>query len=1188
MEIQTPYLDAIQSVPGKTAGEKYKCIATLIKERTSESNSLEEVMEGMKVSRLLAPLIQAQTAQILIKRDPKNQDNYNAISEALKSEDAEVVAKALQVNSFFDGSNKKFTNIEYFLDQLFPFVSLNTRKRIIKKLSIRLKETGLAEKFFNAITAAYSLEQALPLLPACSESFIFDTIVKRRIVLSRKLVETIFHKYPDLIVRYFKLSNPREDPNHRNVHKVDISNMGDVLAAMIKKRPSSFVGLYEMHEKAPVPVTLSRKRAEYFMKNAKDHLLRKPKLFIDLVPLQIISATHMEVMFPKLFPEKTADFDTNTMLNYLTHYPEEKKADLLIKSYREIYGDNILDNSSLVTFELMLLLPADERIRQAKIKIEEGMKISTDDFRNTWRCYLPTKDTIPEIKNEIQMNVDVAVRAALVCQMIFNCKVNNEEQTLLEVLTYVRDRHKNEQSMFLAIVLSNLMQIYDVPRLNKNIWSVLLDIIVRVHIKDELKTIGTEIVEAAIHFRILNKQPIDKEIKILVQLNSKSTLRCNFLQEYPEYERMCLEACLVEVSKHYKSDEIPWCENRDHLLHDVVVSIYTFNWDRVKRNIRLEPIFVKDYPWLLKEVERIIKSNDSNSYSIIMSFKYFFRKFEKSLFDSFWEEEEEIEMIKALALLKKDPSSILSKWKEYLAAFHKKCHQKDAMRFMRASRWYNDIPVKFLQQSLEDLKSKKNATCLKAIALLVQGETLTKILEPLVPPAQGLDIYHEQAKEDYTFSHTSISCARYSNPPISMNLVIRYCVGDYLREALVTMMNLCRRIPQNRVLAFVQSPLNPKYVSVHKNEIRIMRLVAPKDKLYAYLTFEWKNNDNHSIREVLFSIAKAQFAKEPGPDSWTLISEMIPMLGQWNNVAILDVIRMIPSVSDEYVSDYIQLIISVIVKISENESTYWCPLIQEISPYICNLLPEKLTESILRKFLFVQSKIPVVVVENFALNSYLMYAGDKFDARMKTFADIFNQAVKNGWDVPNPKWSHVRETNHFIGSFVKQAVFEIKGSNELKVLEGIMNAFHATLSPEVDPTSYLLLFFKKEQVTAKTPKDFGLSLGRKLKELIDIYTQLFLGFIADLLNSVLKMNNFKDYENDDATLSVIEGLMEVGSPEATFIAAHVLVPVAEKKYAQRYNNLIAKLLKYDHPAVKSIICDNINKTNHNDFSFDRF
>ncbi|XP_076291100.1 uncharacterized protein LOC143214234 [Lasioglossum baleicum] len=1189
MEIQTPYLDAIQLIPGETIGEKYKWIAKLIKDRISECNSLEEIVEDQKVPRLLAPLIQVHAAQLLNKRDPKNQDNYKAIAEALKSDNVEVVTKALQVKSFFDGSNKMFTNVDYFLNELFPLVSLNTRTRIIKNLSIRLKETALAEEFFTAIAATYGLDQALPLLPACSEGFMFDTVVNKRIVLSRKLVKTIFRKYPDFVVRYLRLSKPSNDRSDRNLHKVDINCMGDFLAALIKKRLSSFVELFEMHEDVPLTLKLSRKRAVCFLKNGKDHLLKKPKLFINLVPLQMISVSRMEVMFPKLFPEKLANFGTDTMLDYLAHYPEEKKADLLIKSYRDVYGKNILDESSSVTASLMWLLPVEERIRQARIKIEresDTMKYGIEDYRHIWRCYLPTKETIPKIKEEIAKSPELETRAALVSQMICNCRVNCDDQALLEVLTYVRDRHKNESSLFLLKVLEDLMELYNLPRLNKDVWAVLMDIILRAHVKNELTAssyTSIKIVEAAIHFRIINEQPIDKEIDILVDLKCQKSENWNILKKYPEHERRCLEACIAIVSQRFSSDPNACEEDRDGILHDLTRSIYAFNATHSK-NTRVEPMSIKNYPWLLKEIERIIQTNAEANYYIIESLKSILRKNERDLAERLFGKEA-LEDRELFSLLKRNPKVVLSMWKECLNAFQNNFGKRSARTFMRTARWYNEIPVKFLQQSLADLRSKKDGVCLQTIALLVHGETLVKILEPLMPTDQMLDIHHEQAKDNYRLTLHTISCTKSSNPPIPFSLLCRYCEGDYLPLALIAMVNLCRRSLLSYVLSFART-LATQRVSVRKHGVRMMHLVASRDQLHRFLLSEWKTEEHYSIRDVLFSTARKLFSEEPGPTTWSLISQMISALNENNASAISDAIRMIPSVSDMYVADFVKLVLGAVDKLPESEGWVRTSLISAISPSVCNLLPEELNEQILRRFLLVQSMTCASVASSFAQNSYLMAAGDKFEARMNTFTEVFVEAVRTRWNMPHPKKPHFRTANYGLRLFTDLLVFNLTGSGQLRVLDGILNAFLKALTPQMDPTTYLLLVFRREQVAANTPKDFGLNLGRKLQELMRIFSPLFIGFMTNILNNLLSKREFAQHDRDYSRLSVIEGLVEIGTVEATLIAVGLMTPVVEKQYVHRYDDLMSKFLEHNHPAVKSIACDNVNKANNSNFYFE--
>lgn len=81
----------------------------------------------------------------------------------------------------------------------------------------------------------------------------------------------------------------------------------------------------------------------------------------------------MESTFPDLFAKDIFSFYTDEMLNYLEHYPSDKKYELLRKSYKNKYNVDLLDTIRNITPALLQILPAEERIKQARIKIKENL-----------------------------------------------------------------------------------------------------------------------------------------------------------------------------------------------------------------------------------------------------------------------------------------------------------------------------------------------------------------------------------------------------------------------------------------------------------------------------------------------------------------------------------------------------------------------------------------------------------------------------------------------------------------------------------------------------------------------------------------------------------------------------------------------------------------------------------------------
>lgn len=1195
--LQTPYLDAIQSVPGVTLGEKFKWIAGFIKERISECNSLEDVMESEKIPRHLVPLVQVQAAMMMNKKNRADQSTYGAIAEALKSQDEMVVAKALQARSFFDGSNETITNVQYFFENLFPNVSLNTRTRIIKNLSTHLahKNAPLAEQFFLAVATHYGIEQALPLLIACDESFAYDTIVTRGIVLSRKMVKQMFHKNPDFVVRYLRLSKPNTDPCTRNLHKVNIHDYKDFLAALIKKRTDSFVELYEMHEKRPPCITLSSKCAEAFLKNGREHLQRNPTLYINILPLKLISSSRMESIFVKLFPTNVKKFDTDQMLHYLEYYPQDKKLDLFLTSYQAAYGKSILDDKTKVTANLMKLLPTDERVRQTRIKLEDNPEMFKGvDYHVCWHCYLPIAESIPQFKDEMSKTTEMECRTIIACKMIYTCKVNNDNQALLDLLTYFNNRHKNEQCWFLMKVFETLSKLYDLPQLGDDYWIILIDMIVRAHVKHDLVCgyPSILIIEAAIHHRILQNQPIDQMIDILVDLNSRRvTYRWNILVEHPKYERLCLEACINVVSKKYKSEKSPWKEDSVEILYDICKSIYYFNDAHVSKTNRVERMSIKNYPWMLQAVEEMMTGTEQNNViHVIANFQRLFKIHETDLYERFSSTKEKIVDVQtgaALKLLRNNPEDILTHWKEYLKACQNHWYRRHTKHFVRATRWYKDIPIRFAEQCLQDLTQKKEVNSMIILSMLLHGETFAKLIEPLIPTDKTINIHEKEAKSNYTQMRDIIYGMKIANPPVPLTLIGKLCQGDYLSVALAALTNVCRRTNVMDVVVFARMLANQR-VSVRKHGIRLMRMVAARDQLYSFLDDQWKSEQNHSLREILFDMVTQLFRNDTVPATWSLLIQVISTMTEKDELSFTRVPSLVNVVPNEYVVEFEMLVFKMIDKLEAEGVVPWRivihvrSLLSTIDAAIYNLLPENFIKELIRRYLFHQELTVSSSACEFVITGLLLPGKDKFDERMRFFSDVFTEAIKNGWNKPHPKKSRFYPVNNAVHRFHDRVVHAILLSEtdveiKLRLIDGILSMFLSLLSPQMDAMSYLLLVYSKEVACSKTPIEFGTRIGQKLPELVEIFSSLFIFYMADVMNYILDFKVFKDYSMNDKLLGVIEGLMEIESIEATLMGVKLIRLIMPNDNMDRYEVLMMKFSKHDHPVIKSIVCDIINK-----------
>nr|XP_012134492.1 PREDICTED: uncharacterized protein LOC100880518 isoform X2 [Megachile rotundata] len=1191
MAVQTPYLNAIQAIPGDTMNQKFGWIARTTKQRLLECNSLEEVAEAQNIPKSLIPLIQVQAALILNKKDSTNQQSYQAIAEALKSRDALVANKAFESRRFFDGTNKTITSVQYFFENLFPYVSLKIRTRIIKTLANRLrsKNTDLAECFFVAVSKTYGLQQALPLLLACSDSFMYNTIVEKRIVLGRKQGKDIFRRNPDFMVKYLKLTKVGDRPNERDLHPVNVFEFTDFLPALIKKRLNSFVELYETYNiRTPM---LSNKCAETFLKNGKEHLLRNPQLYICILPLKLISANRMESIFAKLFPRNIDQFNTDAMLNYLNFYPQEKKVDFFLKTYRQVYQKDLLETSKNVTPRLLRMLPLEERAKQARIKLAEvdddSWNATLISYSKCWKSYLSTEEALPNFKKQVAGTSKMEDRAIILRQMIFCCRVNNDDQALLDVLKYINDRHRNEQQWLFLRVFECLVEQYETPEFNENHMAILTEMILRLRTKNELTgdSVCEKIIEFIIHFKIINKQPLDQMMEVLIESKCASYANdWNILTKYPEYERMCLEACLAILSQKYDSEKAPWHKDKVGAVFDLSNSMYVFNGRHVNKNSSVQRMSVKNYPWLLQKITEVLSEKKMHDVYLMNNFKRMLEEHEKDLLLRFWPEEAlkiaNVESGEALKLLRKSPESILARWREYVEAAQRSLHSRSVRRFVRTTLWYKDIPVRFVEESFRNMNENTTFDSLGIFAILLHGDTFAQLVEPLIPAVKTIDVHGENAKMDYLQVVSIARASKIVNPPLPLHLVARLLEGEFLNVALIILTNTCRRTPLIEALSFAET-MSSQRVSVKKHGIRLMHMIAPRDKLLHFLLSKWESENHHSIREVIFAKARDLFVNDLDENTWKMFSRLVATLTVSEKSAVMELMQLIRQVPDQMVVELVKLILDSIDRfaqagVSKKETiSNTANLLTFINIAECRLLPDDFVEQLLRRFLFhVEPEIAASATE-FVIDKYLFPTED-IEKRFNLFARVFVEAVKTGWDVPSrPSFFPV---NHGVHHFVSKFTYNVCSSKEksLKLVEAFRKMFSSVVTSLMNPTSFLNLMYLKEYVALNEPKKFGARIGQMLPELVNAFSLAFIPFMADVLRELALRYRIEGYEQDQLMLGVVEGLVETGTTEAMLMAVNVFKPMKRDNYADRYDNLVRKFSSFKHPAVNGIIADVLN------------
>lgn len=437
----SPYLTAIQSLHGSKPGEKYSQLNALVREIVvvcQETGKFIEVIESREIPAAILPLV-----RVMVGNELKL---CEAVVEALKSSDSPVVNKALRAKWFFDGSND-FINVRHFTTDILPFVSLRTRLEIIKILSRSLRGAeGKAEQFFNAFLELYDLEQSLAFLPYCREEFIFRTILKYKIFLTIRMLNFTFQRYPALAIRYLHLGNRdnKDNVEARKIHSIHLPAYKSFLPKLIRHHVHEYIVLRKCLAETykNYDMKLGRKRIIYLIKNATDLVKNKPQLFIHLHG-SVLKFLHynftreeFEELYGNLHPDEDYHFDFMRMLSYLKYYPKEKRLQLMMNKFKQVYGKPLLgNNKSQINMHSVYLMTTTEQFERI--------------YKSYFPKYLYEYNTIRELQRlecyprEHRLNLLTSI-----FQKIFRVSLLDDTERIAtdELLKLLSDREREKQA----------------------------------------------------------------------------------------------------------------------------------------------------------------------------------------------------------------------------------------------------------------------------------------------------------------------------------------------------------------------------------------------------------------------------------------------------------------------------------------------------------------------------------------------------------------------------------------------------------------------------------------------------------------------------------------------------------------------------------------------------------------------
>ncbi|XP_011502112.1 PREDICTED: uncharacterized protein LOC105365600 [Ceratosolen solmsi marchali] len=1210
MEV-SPYLLAIQSLDGQNPGDKYKELHSIVAQIIKDDKEREEFISTGLTQRVQPAML--PHLRILVGNKLKLN---NAVIEALKSDDAMIIRQALNAKWFYSSSND-IIHVDYFVSNVIPYISLRTRLELVKTLAHCLVgDSKKADDFFGSFADLFGVDQALPLLVACSENYIYSVVLERRITLPSRILGILYRKYPQLVIRYLQLGNERNEANKsdRKIHKISLANYSSFLPMLVKHHTQEFVELFESSPNYSKSMKLGSTRAEFFLRNATDVLIKKPRIFLNLLPLKLVSnklsTQQFETMFENLFLKDVKDFAIEQMISYLQYYPQEKKFSLLTSKYKLLYGENILENYNTFACEnFYKLLPTHIKEEYGKRKLESY--VGQRQYHNYIFC-LPPIESLRMLKERIKIPSDIS-RSEWIRQMIKSCAIYDSKEDLLDVLNYYYTHHMNEQAYVLHEVLDSLTDAFDIKSLSKVHWQVLKQIIRVAYTKGDLFATSSyqyaKFFKGALHYFLKqhkldtlleNNEFLDLLVKIIVECYVEHDMKWNFITDCPEFERVCLQKFLLTIPDKYPETFKIWSNNKIKLnvtsyliksMHDFNVRRHYFTESNRRYNTgtmdfnnkenKRSKFTIKDYPWLINFSADLIKTGACNRIGF-KQFRKILRTHDLEFYQKLIDDDpnliNDVESSDAIVALKRDQKRILNKWNLYMEACKEKLQtgNRFAKCFVLAIRWYQEIPVKFMKQCFLELESQNSILIL---GILLEGEAFGKVIEPYLPTDKKINIECKDAKNRYNIISSLTKAINFSNPPVPFDVIASFCQGDYVALATNTLTNVAQRLPIDKVLAYANQLID-KPISVKKLGIRMVFQVATNSELREFLMRMWTDEKNLSIRELVAIKIYDTFKKSPSDETWRLLkacfdgitSDDETILQNFSNLEDVDMNFMAM-----HIKEFINKVDSFIDDaLDEQKKQKWmCFLVSKIDESIMQWLSEELITDIIQRNFFSYSII-------FTVKIYLLSDMDRFEQRLKIIMDILRNEFEK-FNISSRKSSRYYPANYHINTFFSLMFKQLldKGNNEMsaRVIDDALKLFSTILHPCQDAQTFIALSMYKNYYEAETPKEFGIKFGRSIVGLVNEFkSDIIVSDIVKIMNEFLNHANvYKCVKKLDLKLIIIKGLMESDERYGTLVGIKLIDYYEISHYNNSYDELMKIWKGIDNITVKAVLNNIMNK-----------
>ncbi|KAJ0171894.1 hypothetical protein K1T71_012657 [Dendrolimus kikuchii] len=768
--------------------------------------------------------------------------NIDYILEVLKSGDSLCIARALKCIWMFEPEYSHIINPQFINDELFPHLSLKSKKKLLTTISKHVTNEQVAFDFYEFCNSLKFYHNAFKFLLYTTEDKRIELLSKNPYLLDGKAphIKNFIGNSLNLAITYLKVVQPgrRENILHNLNYLYTVRHIGQKYLDLIE----TYHKIYESNSWYYKPKKFGLRMSKKIILKHKDRIYKKPRLYTQLIKESMFTkystVDDAKYYLTVLLPNIALDFWNQNYCKCKKHFfdliPKEEKYDFIKKIFNEKYPKEpfelTLQFYGLRYYDLIVDLQLKEE--WALRHIESGKEILGQGKDYLWYRFINFNKSFDALKEYIRINKDGDIRAQIIEVLIESARNDRELETLFK---YYCEKHINEERYQKERFLDAVENHHNILNFDTDCFAVFDQIYFSLEVYNDVSTC----------YYKENYHIIGVVYRILNNMEMPATLTTFMSNSFSFYTLHCITSKLtpIKISKVF-----------DYLMEFYSKSIKAF--DNKSYNETVRRAVGRYIHIIIKLMGRYNKPKEEIPAIVMKYIRLDWEEF-KNLFHSKSADSKPLTCNDVLRYLKRDSSEFilaLPAMKERIKNSYNNFKVNHVLRKLRVY-FSNDLAkeyLKFYKETLEepDLVKYSVNILVFGIIQLESKEFLIDFLTKHLPVSPKID--HPNIDRKLLNIQSAIcSYAGYTRPPIPLPLILQYIKGDYTQYCLPIFQMYLANLQPAHCKNFIKS-ITDVPVSIQKHGLRLVFESFPVDELKTLVTCSWKRTKNISIRAVIY------------------------------------------------------------------------------------------------------------------------------------------------------------------------------------------------------------------------------------------------------------------------------------------------------------------------------------------------